>query len=218
MNNGDAPLLRLQAWRDSGAAQVDPVRFRWIEALARRAADHDGPVRQRLDERLTQLLDDYARRIASAPDPSPPPQYAPNAVTAPPGPLAGLVAYLARQGSAAGEMSASAGTALSGALASVPAPAELKTLSRFRSTWVRLSARQRLAQVRAQVPENAGPLNTQQLVHRSLGLMQQQSAGYLEHFMAYLDTLILLEQALDPPLPAATAPRHDAPRKSTRGR
>lgn len=212
MNDTDTPLARIQAWRDSGASQIDPVRLRWIEAMARRADRHDGPARRLLDERLAQLLDDYARRVAQAQHPLPPPAHV--AAPAKPGPLAALVEHLARQGgSIAGE--AAAGTV---APAPGPAPAELKTLSRFRSTWARLSARQRLAQVRAQVPDNAGPLNTQQLVHRSLSLMQAQSGAYLEHFMAHLDALLLLEQALEPPLPAHAPTRQDAARKHARGR
>lgn len=214
MNDTDSPLARIQAWRDSGASQVDPVRLRWIEAMARRAGRHDGPARRLLDERLAQLLDDYARRVAHAQHPSPPQAHAAAPAPAAPGPLAALVEHLARQ--AGGVAAEAAG----GPLVPVPgpAPAELKTLSRFRSTWARLSARQRLAQVRAQVPDNAGPLNTQQLVHRSLSLMQAQSGDYLEHFMAHLDALLLLEQALEPPLPAHAPTRQDAPRKPTRSR
>ncbi len=206
---------RLQAWRASGAAAVDPVRFRWIEAMARRATAHAGATRRRLDARLLQLLDDYARRIAQAPHHPPAPPDPPIGATR--GPLGVLVDDLARH-AAATTGDAALPMAASGARSAPGAPVELRTLSRFRSTWVQLSARQRLAQVRAQVPDNAGPLNTQQLVHRSLRLMQAQSGGYLEHFMAHLDALLLLEQALDPPLPVSPGARHDTPRRPTRSR
>src|SRR5438128_533593 len=50
---------RLDAWRASGADQVDPVRFRLMEALARRSAGHQGAARRLLDERLHGLVAAY---------------------------------------------------------------------------------------------------------------------------------------------------------------
>jgi Protein of unknown function (DUF2894) len=71
----------------------------------------------------------------------------------------------------------------------------LKTLSYFRSTWSKLSADRRLTQSLAKVPENAGPLNSQHLVHRSLTLMRDLSPEYLNRFMSYVDALSWLDQA-----------------------
>jgi hypothetical protein len=75
-----------------------------------------------------------------------------------------------------------------------PAP-EARTLQFFKRTWSRLSADQRLAQSRACLPDNAGPLNSQHLVHRSLVLMRELSPEYLEHFVGYIDALQWLEQS-----------------------
>ena len=47
----------------------------------------------------------------------------------------------------------------------------------------------------AKVPENAGPLNSQHLVHRSLTLMRDLSPEYLNRFMSYVDALSWLDQA-----------------------
>jgi hypothetical protein len=88
----------------------------------------------------------------------------------------------------------------------VPAPGlpEPGTLEYFRRTWSRLDAGRRLAQALAEVPENAGPINSKQLVHRSLVLMNGLSPAYLQHFLAHADALLWLdEHARGGPAPAA---------------
>ncbi len=97
-----------------------------------------------------------------------------------------------------------------------PAPGlpEPGTLDYFRRTWSRLDAGRRLAQALAEVPENAGPINSQQLVHRSLVLMNGLSPTYLEHFLAHADALLWLdEHARGGPAPAA-ATASGGPRRS----
>ena len=60
MSNSATPArARLDAWREQGADRFDPLRFHVMEALERRAADHGGETRRRLDERLSTLLDAY---------------------------------------------------------------------------------------------------------------------------------------------------------------
>ena len=76
-----------------------------------------------------------------------------------------------------------------------PPDAMADTLGYLRTTWARLSADRRLTQSLAKVPENAGPLNSQHLVHRSLTLMRELSPEYLHHFMAHVDALLWLDQA-----------------------
>ena len=76
-----------------------------------------------------------------------------------------------------------------------PPDAMADTLGYLRTTWSRLSADRRLTQSLAKVPENAGPLNSQHLVHRSLTLMRELSPEYLHHFMAHVDALLWLDQA-----------------------
>lgn len=167
--------------RAQGAQQRDPVRFRFIEAMARRAAGHRGLAAERLAQRLQQLAAAFDAAAAAAPQPA----SAAPAAARPPGPLAALVAELAQQS---------------------PPETELKTLRDFRSTWSRLSAERRLTQSLAVVPDNAGPLNSQQLVHRALRLMRELSPGYLDRFVQHVDALLWLDQ-----LNAAGA----APRKTS---
>ena len=97
--------------------------------------------------------------------------------------------------------------------------ADPQTLQFFQRTWSRLSADQRLAQSRASLPENAGPLNSHHLVHRALTLMRQLSPDYLERFVGYVDALQWLEQADEAALAdGGTAPRAAGGRKSMAAR
>lgn len=183
---GDGALATIARWRAQGAHRVDPVRLRFIEALAARTAAQQGAARALLDERLAQAMAAYAQQVE---------RVLPSAATAaaPPrprrGPLGELVDRLAQQPVPAGRAAP--------APANADAPAELKAVRYFRSTWSKLSADQRLTQSLAKLPDNPGPLNSQHLVHRSLLLMREQSPDYLNHFIAHVDALIALERLLD---------------------
>lgn len=240
---GDAALEDL---RQQGAAGFDPVGLRYLEALARRSRTYRGGVAEGLASRLQAAMDAYGRRLAAARQSAAEalaqaaarhPQAADELqalfaagdlagltrrigaldACAGPGPLAGLLAYMAGLGDGAGQGGAAEPppAAPEGAPATpVAAPAvatgtgeapsgtvsparELKSLRYFRSTWSRLSAEQQLAQALAQAPENAGPLNSHLLVLRALQLMQEVSPDYLQRFMSYADTLLWLEQMED---------------------
>ena len=52
---------------------------------------------------------------------------------------------------------------------------ELPLLDVYRDIWAKVSANRQLRQSEQQVPDNAGPLNSNNLVHRSLALMRQLS-------------------------------------------
>ena len=79
-----------------------------------------------------------------------------------------------------------------------PEAPQLRSIARFQDTWARLSTEQQLTQTLAQAPENAGPMNSQHLVLRSLQRMQDIAPDYLQSFMSYIDTLIWLESAARP--------------------
>ena len=92
----------MAALRERGAQRFDPVRFRFIEALARRAAAHGGEVRRILDVRLAAALVEYGGRFdAARPEAgagfggSHQPAAMPDAKHSP-GPLADLVLHIAR--------------------------------------------------------------------------------------------------------------------------
>lgn len=193
----------IAAWRTSGADRIGPVRFRFIEALARRAAAHDGDVRRLLDDKLAVAVAGYAAAVAQASaadghshhddrDEHPATRSA----------LGELVDHIARAAPLPGSDAPAARVSAS------PTPPELKALSYFRSTWAKLNTEQRLSQSLARLPDNAGPLNSHHLVHRSLTLMRDLSPGYLDKFMAYVDALLWLDQVSS----AGTSATKDGPR------
>lgn len=178
--------------RERGDDRLDPVRFRFIEALAARAGAHDGDARRLLDARVAELLAAYGERLGAQ-------HHGAVAGPARPRPLAELLEHIARQ--------------------APPPAADPETLAHFRSLWSRLSANRRLTQSLAKVPENAGPLNSHQLVHRSLRLMRELSPDYLHRFVAYVDGLMWLEQMNAGSAPAgADGSRAERRGKTARGR
>lgn len=216
----------LDAWRASGADRVNPLRFHLIDALDRRAAAYGGQARQRLDERLAGLIQAYQAELTGAGGAA-----GPDALPAPPvpGPLAGLVSYIDRPAPAD-----RLDTGAAPAEAKLPGPAdhlardalglraaypELPLLDEFRALWSRFSADRQVRQSQEQVHKNAGPLNSNQLVHRALSLMRELSPGYLQQFLSYTDALMWMEQMTAASAPAAKeAPRASAARKSPRGK
>ncbi|NKI94299.1 DUF2894 domain-containing protein [Rhizobacter sp. SG703] len=178
----------VEAWREREAPQADRVHLRILEALARRAANHEGAVRRVLDERLAQLVAAHRRRLDQPQPPHDEPRPPADGVPPARSMLAELVADL-------GERSAARmPSAASPEPTSIGAAVELETLPFFRRTWSRLSADQRLAQSQAALPQNAGPLNSHHLVHRSLTLMRELSPGYFDRFVAHVDALLSLQQ------------------------
>jgi len=181
------------------------VRARFAQALARRAAAHEGAARRLLEARLAEL-----KAVSVAPPDTPSSDAAPSRR----GTLAELAAHAARQkpapvlGLASGPREGAPDKA---------AAHDTRTVQFFKRTWSRLSADQRLAQSRATLPENAGPLNSHHLVHRSLTLMRELSPDYLERFVGYVDALQWLEQANEAaaqePRPAAGAKKSMAARR-----
>lgn len=193
--NESNPKAVIDALRARGDGRIDPVRFRLIEAVARRSAGHEGEARRILDDKLDRLLRAYGEtvdrhaRAAGALD-------AIDAVSSSTSPaaLAGLLERLGPQ----------------------PSTASVETLDYLRDTWSRLSAERSLTQSLATVPENAGPLNSQQLVHRSLMLMRDLSPAYLHRFMTYVDALLRLDQGLGSVAPAGSGSARTEPTKKAR--
>ena len=201
----------LDAWRERGADRLDPVRFHFIDAMDRRAVNHSGEARRILDDRLSKLLEaythDYANDLENAASETA------NAGEPARGKLAGLIEYMSLRVPVDSE-----GPTAAHALPRSSYP-EMGVLDYFRKTWTQVSTERRFRQSLAQVPGNAGPLNSSSLVHRSLALMRELSPGYLEQFLSYIDALSWMEQMNGGgTLPDKDAPRSGSPRKSTRGK
>lgn len=200
--DGDAlpPLAQLQAWRAQGADRAAPARFDILQALAARVGTHEGEARRLLEARLAGLMRAYAEGLARSPTPTAP---APARDSG----LQGLVAALqARHGDVP---------------APGPSPVAPSALTEAREVWAQVRTDSQLRASLHDVPADAGPLNSGMLVHRALHLMRAASPGYLQHFIAYADTLSSLEQlqqavaplitATDTPRPARRAPRKRKP-------
>jgi len=189
--DGDAlpPLAQLQAWRAQGLDRAAPARFDILQALAARVGTHEGEARRLLEARLAGLIRAYAQGLARTPTPVAP-------VPARDSGLQGLVAALqARHGDAP-----------------APGPSSVppSALTEAREVWAQVRIDSQLRASLHDVPADAGPLNSGMLVHRALHLMRAASPGYLQHFIAYADTLSsleLLQQAVAPLITATDTPR-----------
>ena len=223
----------LETWRASGADRMDPIRFHFIDALERRTATYDGEARRLLDERLAELIAAYSsdilraaadadangNRAATQIDSA---SNAPAAADTMPmqsasrhGPLSELVDLLTSHAVPAAIQGEEQVTY------NAPCPhrrhgsSDLPILDYFRETWSRVSVDKQLRQSLAQVPDNAGPLNSNSLVHRSLALMRELSPGYLQQFLSYVEALSWMEQLAGPVAgAAAAAPASEVPSAS----
>lgn len=191
----------LAAWREQGADRRHAVSFHLMEALAQRAAQQDGAARRLLEDKLCGLVDAYAAELKQT-------------------------AALADDAAQAGEPARSPlgelldhinDRASTNAPDGVPAFPELPALDAFRRTWSGIRVASQWQQSMQPVPENAGPLNSGTLVHRSIALMRELSPGYLQQFLAYVDDLAWLAQIHVPgPAQASDAPPTTTTRKRTR--
>ncbi|VVE38437.1 hypothetical protein PAN31108_04012 [Pandoraea anhela] len=212
---------QLAAWRDGGVDKRDPVRFHRIEALSLRMHAYDGDVRRVLETRLGRLTAELAKSFDGPPPSSvtrearasdaasplvaltteiaqrvgvrefPTPSAAPTTTARAPAHAAPGAAVSPKRPVAP---TAPAPVAITPTvIATDDAFEDLDVLEYFRETWSKLSTDGNLRQSLAQVPENAGPLNSSHLVHRALSLMHDVSPDYLRHFLRHADALSWLE-------------------------
>jgi hypothetical protein len=200
-----------------GDQRFDPVRFRVIEAMARRATAHGGEARRMLDDKVLTLLAAYDEDLQKA---APADAAKPQAATPERGALAELIDHITQHAPVMDDSPTAAGKTTPATSSASSPSTELKSIRYFKSTWSKLSADRRLTQSRAKVPENAGPLNSHHLVHRSLTLMRDLSPEYLNRFMSYVDALSWVDQLNGAAAAAASAasPRAESPKKSGRGK
>lgn len=212
----------LDAWRECGADRLDPIRFHFIEALDRRAAGHSGEARRLLDDRLYKLIEAYAddleRAASKAADAGTgtgidTTSTAASSGETPRGALAELVDYIAHAPADGNN------PATGNAAPRRPSYPELEALDYFRDTSSKVRSEKQLRQSLKKAPDNAGPLNSSSLVHRSLSLMRELSPGYLQQFLSYVDALSWMEQMNGGGAsPAKDAPRPTSARKSPRSK
>jgi len=207
-DNATSASELLGAWRQRHAERMDPLRFRFIEALARRVDAHHGQARRLLEQKLSVLLDAYAADLARMSAATTADVDAHDAIDTDSEAVAVADADTAPATSATarsplGELlqrfaGGAAHNANDAANAISPQSAQqLPALDDARRLWTELRSRSQLRQSLQQAPADAGPLNSGVLVHRALALMRTLSPGYLQHFLAYVDALSWLQQMQD---------------------
>lgn len=235
------PAASLAALRERGAHRFDPVRFRYLEAFARRLLQQQRVQRRLLERKWADALAAYEAQydaaraeldLAFADLVQRHPQAAPylnrlhtegdvravrqlvarlDARKAGSGALARLLRHIDGQGT-----SDDAPVPHGGAKPVDAAPlAELKSVQRDRQTWTRLRVDEQLLRSQQQAPDNPGPLNSHLLVLRALRHMQELSPAYLDRFVAHVEALQWLDGA-GVRKSAAASPRAKAARE--RGR
>lgn len=207
----DALIISL---RSAGADRFDPMRWHYIEALAKRASAHRESTKRMLDAKLMQALTafqerfDQARCDARQTITQGAEQY-PHAAKElqqlfEAGDFKGvqrLIAALKTDAQAASlgalvrQLEAHAPDTADARLQKNAGPhPELKAIRQSRDTWAKLSVEKQVAKALQQAPKNAGPINSHMLVLRSLELMRDISPDYLNRFMSYAETLLCIDQ------------------------
>ncbi|MFC4762146.1 DUF2894 domain-containing protein [Dyella koreensis] len=205
----------LDAWREQNAHRLNPIRFHFIDAMERRAAGHSGEARRLLDDRLAQLIKAYANDLKKAPSNVD----AVDSTVTPGAPARGALGELI-DGIASRATTRNGNPAASDAVSQPALFPELHVLDDFKRIWSKVRTESQLRESLEQVPTNAGPLNSGNLVHRSLTLMRELSPGYLQHFLLYVDALSGMEQMSGGgSMVISDAPRAvSAPKKRTRAK
>lgn len=72
---------------------------------------------------------------------------------------------------------------------------ELKSLASFRKSWEKLRADRVAVEVGQEAPENPGPLNQHMLVISTLTKMQELSPAYFKRYISYMESLMWVEHA-----------------------
>jgi len=210
MSHSSTPArAMLDAWREQNADRLDPLRFHAMEALERRAAKLEGEVRRLLDDKLSALIDSYAgdlQKAATADNTN-------SAQAASQGALVDLLEHIALSTATRNQILAAHN--VTPPSSSYPT---LETLVEFKKIWSAVRTGSQVRQSLEQVPENAGPLNSGALVHRSIGLMRDLSPGYLQQFLSYIDALSWVEQINGSISATSEAPRAASTRKRSKGK
>lgn len=237
-SNTDSLRPALAVLTEAGADRIDPLRFRYIQALVKKTSQQRPSVAPILETKALQALSEYLDAYLAARVATETPETADEirrlfahgdfkAVerlaaqtrahrSTEPGPLAALMRdmshpngrdRLATEPSLEDELrrqELEAIQSVAGMIDSTraaecdPQPrgtGELGAMRRFRESLRERHSEQRVARAIREGPENPGPLNAEALIVRSLSIMRNLSPSYANRFVAYVDTLLWLEQA-----------------------
>ena len=173
---------QIASLRQSGADLFEPVQFHYVQALSERVHTQQGAVKRILDGKLAQAVAAFELRFEQSQRDADK-TIATQQGDEPRDSLAALARDLAQHKPMDARFEWSAGSR-----------PELKSTEYFRDTWSKISAGKQVTQALGKAPKNAGPINSHRVVLGSLALMRDISPDYLNRFMAYVDTLLSLEQ------------------------
>ena len=189
---------QLEDLHNAGAEQVDPVRFCYLEALARRLRAK-GLQDTRHWLKLDRAVADFQANCES------PARCSQTIATSPPSPLSALLDRLnqtadtpatelrsALEQLVFGAPEEGSESAQPGATAGTPRP--LKAMSRVKTDRSVRALQDRIRHAIEHAPKDAGPINAHRLVSRAIAEMQKLSPEYLDRFVNYTDTLMALEK------------------------
>ena len=212
--------VELEALREAGGQRFDPVRYHYLDCLARRIAQQQGAVRDLLQTKLQLALADYRARF----------MHMNPASTAGSRPTArrGSQTQIKRQDNVHGKglmalralnqhiqnRSKEVGAPGQHAVTTGGMPA-MQSVGHFKAGWSQIVAQEQVQLALRQGPENAGPLNSHRLVLRSLEAMQRLSPSYLQRFVSHLDVLLCLDSAHTKPAASESKPKPPRRKKST---
>ncbi|WP_298448859.1 DUF2894 domain-containing protein [uncultured Marinobacter sp.] len=189
---------QLEDLQNSGADQMDPARFRYLEALALRL-ETKGLQHTRHWQKLEQAVADYKTRFEALQPSSQATE------TAAPSPLTKLLDRLNQTPTAPQIQPRSTleqlvfGTPEEGSTApqhasSTSSHLPLKAMTRASVDRGEQALQARVRNAIEQAPEDAGPMNAHRLVSLAMAEMQKLSPEYLNRLVKYTDTLMALER------------------------
>jgi hypothetical protein len=168
----DELSLSLASLRKAGAARWDALGMHYLESLNKRLPQLEGEVQEIVRQKLTHALAELTARFEQAEQAS----------------RSKLVKNLAPPTPSAPSLTSLVHDLQTHSLGAAPLSALRKNLST-------LSVDKQVSQALRQAPQNAGPINSHMLMLRSLELLRELSPAYLQRFMTYADTLMVLEHA-----------------------
>lgn len=188
---------QLDQLRQAGEDRLDPVRFRYLEALEHRLRTRELQ-HSRHWQKLLQAVREYQLKARQARLPSTP-RFPPR-----PSSLGSLLEDLAQVPAAKATASQSAvearvfgdaaghGPSLTGDRN--PGPRPLKAITRAHANQDAQALHERIRRAIEQAPGNAGPMNAHRVVSRAVAEMHTLSPDYMKRFARYTDTLMALEK------------------------
>lgn len=189
----------LESLRQSGADQIDPIRFRYLESFEQRLLAKQLGEETTHWRKLEQAVSDYQAKLDGAGQPEP------KSAVSEPSRLSSLLNRLNQTAEPSVEAPRSAleqrvfgqptGEQPQAQPASSPNnPRPLKAMIRAKAEQGNHALEERIRHAIVSTPKEAGPMNAHRLVSRAIAEMQKLSPEYLERFACFTDTLLTLER------------------------